>query len=193
MGKRVCFTGHRPDKLYGYSLNHKLYQKLAWKVYYLCEQLILNEDVDEFISGGALGFDTVSFFAIDMLKKKYPHIKNIIAIPYAKQRNPKWSDIDKDRYDRMLSKADKLIYVDEEDGYNRTLTPVGEHSDVKLDIRNQYMVDTSFAVIGCWNGDLRGGTYNCISYSKGLDDFKKVLIINPNNLDEEVFDFSRAV
>ncbi len=58
----VCFTAHRPHLLYGYELRNKKYQLLAKKIREICIMLIERYSIDTFITGGALGGDTVSFF-----------------------------------------------------------------------------------------------------------------------------------
>lgn len=155
-----CFTGHRPNKIYGYDLSNPNYQIIAKKVRSIAEDLFINKGVNTFISGSALGFDTVSFFAIKSLKKKYPNqIQNILAIPF-KNQNGAWKNpVDLDRYSRMKSSADKIIYVDEIDEYKAN--SIG----AKLNRRNHYMIDNSNYVIAYWDGT-KGGAYNCLQYAK---------------------------
>ncbi|MEG2289594.1 MAG: SLOG family protein [Clostridium sp.] len=62
MLKTITFTGSRPNKLWGYNLNHSKYSELRS---ILRDKLIMfmnNSDADKFhfIVGGALGFDTIS-------------------------------------------------------------------------------------------------------------------------------------
>ena len=154
-----CFTGHRPNKIFGYDLSNPKYQNMAKVIKYYAKMLYLNYGVKRFITGGALGFDTVSFFAIESLKKEYNDIQNILAIPF-KNQNANWkSKVDLDRYDRMLKLADETIMVDEIDKYKANT--IGK----KLDNRNHYMVDNSNYIITYHNGS-NGGTKNCLDYAK---------------------------
>ena len=116
--KTIAFTGHRPEKLYGYDLKNDKYIKLNAFLEKLLEEKIIHEGYDTFISGGALGFDTVVFLSVKNLKKKYPHIKNILAVPFRNQSN-KWSQKDINIYNYMKSIADEVVFVDEVDEYNR--------------------------------------------------------------------------
>ncbi|ACA57257.1 hypothetical protein CLK_A0166 (plasmid) [Clostridium botulinum A3 str. Loch Maree] len=70
----VCFTAHRPHLLYGYELSNKKYQLLAKKIREICIMLIERYNVDTFITGGALGGDTVAFFVVENLKIWYPYV-----------------------------------------------------------------------------------------------------------------------
>src|SRR5699024_9745945 len=108
----------------------------------ILERKIIEEGYDTFISGGALGFDTVAFLSVKNLKKKYPYIQNILAIPFENQPI-KWSQKDKNLYQWMKDTADKVIYVDAEEGYNRTNTEIGSFHKDKLMIRNEFMIDNS--------------------------------------------------
>ena len=158
MNKTCCFTGHRPNKLFGYDLLVPQYQTLAKLVYGYCEFLYSKRGVRNFISGGALGFDTVAFFAVNSLKLRHPDVRNILAIPFVGQENAWRSELDKDRYNRMKSLADSVVLVENLDQYKSTSIPG------KLNQRNLYMVDNSDFVIACWNGTT-GGTCNCLKYA----------------------------
>ncbi len=166
-----CFTGHRPSKMFGYDLSNPNYQVVAKKVRQHAEYLF-EHGISIFISGGALGFDTVAFFAIESLKKKYPNheIKNILAIPFANQHDAWKNPVDLDRYERMKSLADEIVYVDELPDYNA----IGVNA--KLNKRNHYMVDKSMYVIAYWNGEKKGGTYNCLKYAEKQENVKIINI-----------------
>ena len=181
MMKTITFAGHRPDKLYGYDLKDERYLKLNKFLEEMLEDKILNEGYDKFISGGALGFDTVAFLSVKNLKEKYPHIQNIIAVPFENQ-STKWSTKDKSLYNWMKNKADDIVYVDTIEGYDRTGTEIGVFHRDKLMIRNEYMVDNSDLLIALWNGDNKSGTANCIKYAKKVLT-NNTILINPNTLE----------
>ncbi len=155
----ACFTGHRPDKLYGYDLSDHRYQGLAHRLARVIVNLYLQHGIDTFITGGALGVDTVAFFSVQYVKSKGYPIKNILAIPFKGQES-RWHGESVTRYHNMLRLADELVYVDTVEGYAGNYTV-----PQKLNIRNHYMVDHSDYVIAVHNGS-RGGTYNCIQYAK---------------------------
>lgn len=163
--KTLTFTGHRPNKLYGYDLKHPKYLELNKFLEEILERKIIEEGYDTFISGGALGFDTVAFLSVKNLKKKYPHIQNILAIPFENQPI-KWSQKDKNLYKWMKDTADKVIYVDAEEGYNRTNAEIGAFHKDKLMIRNEFMIDNSEFLIALWDRDYKSGTGHCVRYGK---------------------------
>lgn len=165
--KTATFTGHRPHILYGYDLRHPYYQVLAREILKKCEFLLLEKDVEYFISGCALGTDTVSFFAVEQLKRKYPNrnIKNILAIPYSDLPKIWKSNTDIDRFNRMKLACDGYIEVDSLPKYNPWGYPVGEFNGKKLNSRNEFMVDYSSFIIAITLG-IPSGTENCLNYLK---------------------------
>lgn len=178
--RTITFTGHRPDKLYGYNLKNEKYLKLNKLLEEILEKKITEEGYNTFISGGALGFDTVAFLSIKNLKKKYPYIKNILAIPFENQ-DIKWSLKDRNLYNWMKSIADDIVYVDTIEGYDRTNVEAGKFHRDKLMIRNEYMVDNADLLIALWNNDKKSGTANCINYAKKKLN-EPTLVINPETL-----------
>lgn len=77
------------------------------------ERLIVEYNVKNFICGGALGFDTIAAGEVIKTREKYPHIKLVMYLPCHGQES-KWNDEQKYRYRLLLSKADKILYVNEE-------------------------------------------------------------------------------
>lgn len=49
MYKSCCFTGHRPQRLYGYDLSNNKYQVLAHKLAKIAYTLYTKYDVDTFL------------------------------------------------------------------------------------------------------------------------------------------------
>lgn len=169
--KTACFTGHRPNKLFGYNLSDHKYQVIAQYTREILRPYI-EKGFDTFITGGALGFDTVAFFVIESLKKDYPHIKNILAIPFIGQESVWKSSVDIERYNRMKTLATDYIVVDAIPKYS--VNGFGP----KLNKRNHYMVDNSDLVVALWDGTA-GGTGNCVKYAAKQN--KKILVINPKD------------
>lgn len=191
----VNVTGHRPAKKYNtefmYNFKHPETIKLKEELLILFEDLIVNHNATSFITGGALGFDQICFWVVEILKKKYPHIKNIVAIPF-KKYNYAWKKKEctncfyitndkkdyknscerctfkatQEMYYKMLKRADEIVYVDTVKGYTFNNVGAGEYFTPKLNKRNEYMVDRGNLTIAYWNG-LPSGTKNCIDYAKG--------------------------
>ncbi|MCY7679902.1 SLOG family protein [Bacillus pumilus] len=162
--KTVCFTGHRPQKLGGYDMKNPTMLKLKEKLLEVIEKLIEENESDRFITGGALGADTAAFWCVHIMKEKYPHIKNIVALPFENQ-DKKWSAEQQAWYRKMLDKADEVIKVDEIKNYKNNTVPTGEYSVEKLSRRNEYMVDHSKSIVAIYDGS-RSGTSNCLYYAQ---------------------------
>lgn len=126
--KTCFFTGHR-------KIADNKIEDIKKKLTDNIETLITNQDIENFISGGALGFDTMAAEAVIELKSKYPHIKLIIYVPCYGQSS-KWTSLQKYRYRTILSKADKIVYITEE-GYTENC----------MRLRNIRMVKDSFFCI----------------------------------------------
>lgn len=172
MYKSCCFTGHRPQRLYGYDLSNNKYQVLAHKLAKIAYTLYTKYDVDTFFTGGALGADTIAFFAIEYVKSKGIPVKNYVVVPFCGQEK-RWNAESIDRYNRMLKASDGVIYIDQIFG----LFPNKNYrvADV-LDRRNRYMVDNSKYIVTVFDGVRKGGTYNCINYAMNRYGDDKLII-----------------
>ena len=196
----VCFTGHRPKQLFGTNdINNPKATLLTNQLTRVIEYLILKQGAVEFVSGGALGTDQIAFICVHNLKKKYPQIKNVLAVPYsdqskgweellAKAKQEKWAsktiadlELTIKRYEKIVAVADEVVLVDTVEGYQpRGMKPeqVGRHSNAKLNIRNIYMVDRSEIVVAVFDGN-KGGTYNCVQAAKKRN--RKLIVLDPKD------------
>lgn len=174
---KICFTGHRPEKLGGYDWNSDKNISIMLKLHKTIEKQILEHPNEEitFICGGALGIDQMAFHICNILKKKHPNIKIELAIPFLRQASKWFRDDDINRYKQHKKDADIITYVDEVEGYTFDRVEVGQYHVAKMQIRNRYMVDNSDLVIAVWDGT-KGGTKNCVDYAKKSN--KEIIIIN---------------
>lgn len=127
--KTIAFTGHRPDKLYGYDLNDEGYTKLRLILNSVLKNEICHNDADAFITGGALGFDTLVFDVVRGLIEDYGG-NHILAIPFEKQA-VKWS-IESQKVYREIKKFSTCIYVDDYEKYNVKNVKGGEYHPAKM-------------------------------------------------------------
>ena len=125
-----CFTGYRPHKFgFEFSENSEEYVKLENKlvdaVFSLPEQNCFT-----FYCGMAMGFDILAGEIVALLKNTYKaaKIELVAVIPFEKQ-SEKFDKEWKKRYDRLLKKTDRIIYVSRE--YHKGCFAA----------RNKYMVD----------------------------------------------------
>lgn len=160
----LCYTGHRPNKLNGYKAEEN--KELIWRIHDATVDFIQLKNVDTIISGMALGVDIWGAKIALKLKEKYPNLKLICAIP-CKNHSSKWNKIDQEVYEDVLSKADQVIYVSEED-----------YAPYLMQKRNEWMVNRSKYVIGVWDGT-DGGTKNCVKYAEKQGHIKEIYTIKP--------------
>lgn len=113
-------------------------------------KLIINRDINTFLVGMALGFDTICFKTLEELKKTF-NIKIIACIPCENQ-NYNYSVEQSKEYYRMLSVADEKIYTGKE--YTKTC----------MFKRNRYMVDNS-SVLVTYSRKKTGGTVYTKNYA----------------------------
>ena len=177
--KSIAFTGHRPDKLYGYDINNEKYRMLRARLYLLLGNEISHFNVDTFITGGALGFDTIAFEVVEELKQHYNVSQQILAIPFESQAS-KWSQENVNKYNQMKTKA-LNVYVDREEGYAIKGFEPDVYHPAKMQKRNEWMVDKCDKLLACWDGVKKGGTWNCVRYAQKLG--KEIIVINPSTLE----------
>ncbi len=161
----VCFTGHRPQSLGGFSDQSAIALKITHILKQEIEKLI-KLGFNRFISGGALGVDQWAAEMVIELKELY-NIKLIIAKPFPSQ-DLIWPVNSREVFKKICSQADEIINVSPD-----------PYKSWKMQKRNKYMIDNSKVMIAVWNGSL-GGTANAIEYGKkqGI----KIIYINPLNL-----------
>ena len=142
---RCCFTGHRPQKLrrpiddIKVDLENEILKAIA-------------DGYTTFITGMACGTDIWAGNIVVRLKDRFPDLKLIAAIPFP-QFADSWEEDWRERYDRLLSKADLV----------KALSPA--YSEDAYQLRNQWMVAHSSKVIAVYDGKA-GGTRNTIVYAR---------------------------
>lgn len=142
---RVCFTGHRPEKL---NISEREAKSL------LCQgiQTAIDRGFSVFITGMAKGIDVWAGEMVIEFKNIYPHIKLVCALPYASFGNGRTKE-EKEVYRRVLSKAD----------FTHISYP--KYDPLSYQTRNMWMVDHSNLVIAFFTGE-SGGTRNTVRYAQ---------------------------
>lgn len=139
---RICGTGHRPDKLGGYT------KQAAQRLRRIATAWIEENKPDAVVSGMALGWDTALAKAAII-----SGVPLIAAVPFKGQES-RWPAESQDTFNKLLSVAKEIVYVSD-----------GGYAAWKMQVRNRWMVDNTDAVLALYNGDLSGGTYNCVTYA----------------------------
>ena len=139
------FTGHRtiPDNM----INH-LSKRVKDGVKYL-----YSHGVRTFLTGGAVGFDTLAAKAVIECRNIHKDIRLILVIPCRDQTRA-WRQADIETYEYMKELADKVICLSEH-YYNGCM-----HR------RNRYLIDNSSVCI-CYLTRTSGGTAYTVRYAKG--------------------------
>ncbi|MBQ3565911.1 MAG: DUF1273 family protein [Oscillospiraceae bacterium] len=152
INKTCCFTGHR-------KISSEKYQQIFNKTLQVTEGLI-KKGFLYFLTGGALGFDTIAALVVLKLKEYYPHVKLFLILPCTSQTNG-WSEKNIAIYEKIKLSADGFIYTSE--NYTRGC----------MQKRNRYLVDNSSFCI-CYLTENRGGTFYTREYAKN----KNIEILN---------------
>lgn len=142
---RLCFTGHRPEKLH--SDETAVFTVLSNAI-----DAAISDGYRTFITGMARGVDIWAAEIVLARKAVNPEIRLICALPHP-DFEKRWSAHWQARYNAILQQADLV----------REICPV--YSKASYQIRNEWMVDHSARVIAIFNG-ATGGTANTIAYAE---------------------------
>ena len=136
----ACFTGHRIVKR---DFNYKRIDEAIEDLYESGYRIFLN--------GMALGFDTLCFKRLMVLRKVYSDIKIIACVPCNDQAEL-FSERDKKIYADMLEKADDKIVISE------------SYTETCMKERDRFMVDNSSVCVSYVYKSL-GGAYYTTKYA----------------------------
>ncbi len=147
-----CFTGHRSIPLDDVDLIlTKLDLEIGW---------LYSHGVTDFVTGGALGFDTLAARAILRSRRRNHDIKLHLYLPSPHQA-ASWKPTDVQIYDTIRELADSVSII----GTN--------NSAQCMHMRNHAMVDASSYCVAYYDPATfdpehpnRGGTFNTIKYAK---------------------------
>jgi uncharacterized phage-like protein YoqJ len=144
----VAFTGHR---IIPYEKCKELRERLKYAIldkYHNGYRIFYN--------GLAWGFDMMAAEVLLSIRRTYPDIKLIAAIPFRGQAE-RFKPQDERRYDTILSQADSIEVLSEQfdkECYFR---------------RDTYMIEHASAVIAFYDGLPKGGTYYTCRKAKAAD------------------------
>ena len=137
----IAGTGHRPDKLGGYS--KQVFDDLV----YLATIGLKKYQPTLVISGMALGWDqALAQAAVDLGHPFHAYI------PFEGQES-RWPKDSQSSFKSLISKA----------AHVEVCSP-GGYSARAMQVRNERMVDDCDMLLALWNGT-SGGTANCIRYA----------------------------
>lgn len=144
---RVCFSGHRPEKLTisEDDVKHFLEKEIRKSI---------SDGYVTFLSGMARGVDIWAAEIVLRIKKEGVPIHLICCIPYD-DFEVRWAVEWQTRYHTIVSEADYVKYIN-------------HHYHIGcLQERNEFMINRSSRLIAVFNGN-PGGTKNTIEYAKRM-------------------------
>lgn len=155
----MFFTGRRPKDLcwYDTSKYNGFVSDLAKMLY---EEFYVKRGVRRWITGGAQGFDQMSFWAVERLKTIYgcKDIQNIVFVPF-EQQEVRWAEsgcFSQAEYWLMIKHADRIVIVCEDNTVESFFA------------RNHAMCNYSKYCLGLYPDNSwrmsKGGTAECLRY-----------------------------
>lgn len=177
----VCFTGHRD--IHGIYFNSEGNTSKAWQLVWertlaVVTYLAVNHHQNEFIAGGAIGFDTVAADVICHCKYTLGMPINLtLALPF-KGYDSLWPVSSQRHLAKTIAQTNRIIYVNE---VLNQPNPVGNKGAVArmLQKRNEVMVNRADTIVSMYIPDKPGGTLNCLRYV--MNKQKPFYTINPDN------------
>ena len=150
---RSCvFTGHRD---LGLDFSAKKLKKAVIEE--------IENGVDTFYNGMAMGFDLIAAETVLSLKKKYPQVKLILCCPcYGQEKY--FSEKDKKRYSKIWKKGDEKIVL--ADSYYRGC----------MQVRDQYMVERADCMIAYCKKETGGTAYTVKCFKRMKKDGKIIFL-----------------
>ena len=144
----VFFTGHRD---FYHTQGSRAFDALEYTI-----GVYIKKGYKYFVAGGAIGFDTMAAECVLKLKSEGADISLILMLPCYDQ-DAKWKSFSRQKYRKIISLADKVIYT------------AREYSRGCMLARNRAMADCSAACIAYYTKPT-GGTAYTLDYAskKGL-------------------------
>ena len=149
------FTGHR---IIPSDSRRNIYNQVRE----ICIKLITENNVKDFICGGALGFDTLAANLIIELRKEYPHIQLHLYFPCTNQIE-RWSMYNKKIWESIRLLADDYRYISDM-----------EYVSGCMQLRNKAMVnDALYGIAYCTRQF--SGTASTIKYANEKERFMYII------------------
>ena len=149
-----CFTGHRPDRLPWLQnpgdLRTQALERMLWER--IC--FSYREGYTCFLSGMARGVDLLCARLVLRLREEEPEVRLIPVLPYPGQAGH-WPKPEREEHRKLLYLCrEELVVVSP--AYTRAC----------FALRNRYLVDHAAKIIGVYDGQPNGGTWQTLHYAK---------------------------
>ncbi len=139
-----CFTGHR-------SLPEGEKQNIKSALQNVIAEQI-SQGIHTFISGGALGFDTLAARCVLKAREGNPFVKLVMILP-CRDQCARWSSRDRQVYEELLKTADDIYFLND------------KYVTGCMHQRNRLMIQQSGCCIAYFDGK-SGGTAYTVNLAK---------------------------
>lgn len=139
----LCFTGHR-------ILRHEDARWLPERLDAVLASCY-ERGFRQFLSGGAIGFDTLAAEAVLRLEKKHPDVRLVLVLPCSDQAS-RWTNAQCQRFERLLYRASDVRVLND------------TYFDGCMLQRNRAMIEQSSLCI-CYLYVNRGGTLATVHFA----------------------------
>lgn len=144
--KTVCFSGHRKF----FDPIAEIEAKLEAEI-----RKCIESGMERFITGGALGFDTLAAQTTIRLRREFPQIRLFLALPCPSEDQTRyWKPTEKAEYKEILELADEVKVL------------AKSYTDDCMFDRNKYMVNNSCKIIHYLRHNGRSGTKQTVNYAQ---------------------------
>ena len=144
--KTCFFSGHR-------DIPREQYPEVQQKLERVVLRLI-DQGVQYFGVGGAMGFDTIAALTVLKMKRAHPEVRLVLILP-CKDHAFGWPGKDRELFETIASRADKVVYTSEK-YYNGCMYK-----------RNRHMAEQSGWCV-CYLDRATGGTAYTVSYAQSV-------------------------
>ena len=141
----ACFTGHR---IIGSTDLINIQEKLNKTITDL-----IGKGIFSYMSGGAVGFDTLAAHSVLRAREHNPSVKLIMVLPCINQ-DSRWNEANKQDYRYLLDNADEVIYVSEKPYFNGCMAD-----------RNSYLIQQSGVCVAYMTRE-RSGTSQTVRMAR---------------------------
>ncbi len=141
-----CFTGHRRlSKEEALGLRSLLRREIA--------RLAIGKGVDHFLTGGALGFDTLAAQETLRAKEEFPWLRLTLVLP-CRGQEARWPPRDRAVYQTLQRQADDVLFL------------ADTYFEGCMHARNRFLVDHSAYCLCYLRDTARGGTAYTVRYAR---------------------------
>lgn len=141
-----CFTGHR-------HLSREEAARVRPLLRREVAHLATDKGVEHFLTGGALGFDTLAAQETLYAKEELPWIRLTLVLP-CRGQEARWAPKDRAVYQTLQRQADEVLFL------------ADAYSNGCMHARNRFLVDHSAYCLCYLRDTARGGTAYTVRYAK---------------------------